>query len=343
MKIMKMIKIQKKVILVISLISFLAVFNVTADEKTGREFNELIKEMNSELSSAKQKVEQIEVQRQQQRKVNPSSLLPERAKALKELENLKNQMDKADNATAKKELEKKMESKVLEVSKLSTDFIESIKNDLKSQDQQLAVVEDSLSDVVLKMNKLKKIVNGNNNDDSTQEAAKLKARQNLHKLAEMVEIFAQKHNNAQQWTHVRRTIMLQNKILKKGSLANDTIQNMLDEQQQVYEQVLAQVSIARRTLQSEKEILGQVALGEIAKSMLRKAAGLLVGNENIAQIGETAFVQSEQRQQQIMNFLEQDQEEGLYTGVSNSVASNSASGKGTYPEGYLEYLENGIN
>lgn len=233
-----------------------------------------------------------------------------------------------------------MENKVLEVSQLSTDFLESMKNDLQSQDRQLEVVEYSLSDIVLKMNKLKKIVNEKNNGTSP-EAARIKARSNLHKLAQMVEIFAAKHKNAQQWSHIRRTIMLQDKILKRGSLATDTIQKMLNDQQQIYEQVLAQVSIARRALQSEKDIIAQVALGEVAKSMLRKAAGLLVGNENIAQIGQSAFIQSEQRQQQIMSFLEQDQEEGIYTGIDMS--TSGVSGAELYPDGYQEYLASGVN
>lgn len=330
----------KNLICITTMVSLISISSVYAEEKTGREFNELVKEMNNELSNAKQKVEMIEENRQAQKKVNPSKVLPERAMALKELENLKEQMDKESSVAQKKILENKVENKVLEISQLSTDFIESMKNDLQSQDQQLEVVEESLSGVVLKMNKLKKLVykgqNGNN-----PEAARLKARKNLHKLAQMVELFASKHKNALQWSHVRRTIMLQDKILKKGSLANDTIQNMLNDQQQIYEQVLAQVSIARRALQSEKEILAQVALGEIAKSMLRKAAGLLVGNESIAQIGETAFVQSELRQQQVMSFLEQDQNEGMYTGIDMN-SSNSPGGQ-TFPDGYNEYLNSGIN
>lgn len=330
----------KNLICITTMVSLISISSVYAEEKTGREFNELVKEMNNELSNAKHKVEMIEENRQAQKKVNPSKVLPERAMALKELENLKEQMDKESSVAQKKILENKVENKVLEISQLSTDFIESMKNDLQSQDQQLEVVEESLSGVVLKMNKLKKLVykgqNGNN-----PEAARLKARKNLHKLAQMVELFASKHKNALQWSHVRRTIMLQDKILKKGSLANDTIQNMLNDQQQIYEQVLAQVSIARRALQSEKEILAQVALGEIAKSMLRKAAGLLVGNESIAQIGETAFVQSELRQQQVMSFLEQDQNEGMYTGIDMN-SSNSPGGH-TFPDGYNEYLNSGIN
>ncbi|HJO94722.1 MAG TPA: hypothetical protein QF753_15090 [Victivallales bacterium] len=330
----------KNLICVTVLFSFISASGVYADEKTGREFNELIKEMNNELSTAKQKVEKIEKQRLAQKKVNPDKVLPERSKALGELEELKGEMDKEKNPTERKVLERQMNDKVIEVSQLSTDFIESMKNDLQSQDQQLEVVESSLSDVVIKMNKLKGIVNGYHNGTNS-EAARLTARKNLHKLAQMVEIFAEKHKNAQQWTHVRRTIMLQDRILRKGSMATDTIQNMLNDQQRIYEQVLAQVSIARRALQSEKEILAQVALGEIAKSMLRKAAGLLVGNESIAQIGESAFVESEQRQQQIMNFLEQDQDEGIYTGINMNTGNNIS---GNYhPDGYEEYLNNGIN
>ena len=115
---------------------------------------------------------------------------------------------------------------------------------------------------------------------------------------------------------------------------------MLDAQKKLYEQVLAQVTIARRGLQGEREILAQVGLGEVAKSMLRKAAGLLMGNQSINQIGEVAFMKSEQRQQQIMNFLEQDQDGGAYTGTTAS--ENTAKTAIDYPSGYKEYLNSTV-
>ena len=74
--------------------------------------------------------------------------------------------------------------------------------------------------------------------------------------------------------------------------------------------------------------------------MLRKAASLLVGNESIAQVGETAFVQSEVRQQHIMSFLEQDQSEGVYTGIDMNVSTGNDSS--SFPDGYQDYINNGI-
>jgi hypothetical protein len=328
-----------KIACVIIVLGLFLSAGLNADEKTGREFNELIKEMNDELSTAKEKVEKIEEQRIAQNNINPAEVIPERAKALKELETYKKEMDREQNPVRKKELEKQVESKVLQVSQLSTDFIETMKNDLQSQDQQLEIIEESISDVIMKMDKLRGMVQTNLNGTSPEEA-KLKARKSLHSLAQMVEVLATKHKNAQQWTHIRRTIMLQDRILQKGSFSTGAIKKMLGAQQNVYEQVLAQVSVARRAILSEKEILTQVALGEVAKSMLRKAASLLVGNESIAQVGETAFVQSEVRQQHIMSFLEQDQSEGVYTGIDMNVSSSNDSS--SFPDGYQNYINNGI-
>ncbi|MCP4177150.1 MAG: hypothetical protein GY756_05225 [bacterium] len=314
--------------------------NLFAEERTGREFNELIKEMNNELNTARQKVETIEEKRLEKKSANPVKVLPERKQALKDLESLKTKMDKSKTPNEKKLIAQKMETKILKISELSTDFIGSMKNDLVSQDQQLEVIEETLSDVILKMDKLRKLVKGNLKGTSP-ELARFKARKSLQNLAQMVEVLADKQKNTQQWSHVRKTIMLQDKILRRGTLATDTIQKMLNNQQNVYEQVLAQVTIARQALQSEKEILAQVALGEIAKSMLRKAAGLLVGNSTITQIGESAFIQSEKRQQQIMNFLEQDQEEGVYTGVALNNGSNISGS--IQPDGYSDYLNETIS
>ena len=335
---MKKEKTNRVACVIVVLMIFLSA-GLYADEKTGREFNELIKEMNDELTTAKEKVEKIEEQRIAQNNINPAKIIPERANALKELEKFKKEMDKEQNPARKKELEKQVENKVLLVSQLSTDFVESMKNDLQSQDQQLEIIEESISDIIMKMDKLRGMVQTNIKGSSPEEA-RLKARKSLHSLAQMVEVLATKHKNAQQWTHVRRTIMLQDRILQKGSFSTKAIQKMLDAQQNVYEQVLAQVSVARRAIMSEKEILTQVALGEVAKSMLRKAASLLVGNESITQVGETAFVQSEERQQHIMSFLEQDQSEGVYTGIDMNVSLGN--GPGSFPDGYQSYINNGI-
>ncbi len=313
--------------------------NLQADEKTGREFSELVKELNNDLSTAKQKVEQIEEQRLSQKKVTPGKLLPERAEALKKLETLSKEFDKAKDPEVKKEVSDQIEKQVKTVTKLSTDFLESMKNDLVSQDKQLEIIEESLSDVIMKMGKLQQIA-AKDASGVSPELAKYRARKSLHNLAQMVELFAEKHRNAQQWNSVRRTIMLQDTILKRSTVATDKIQKLLDTQKKLYEQVLAQVTIARRGIESEKKILAQVGLGEIAKSMLRKAAGLLLGNQSITQLGETAFIKSEQRQQQVLDFLEQDQGNGAYgTGtVGESVETSSSA----ISDDYRNYLAQGV-
>ena len=310
-----------------------------ADEKTGREFNELVKEMNEELSSAKIKVEKIEEQRLASKKAEPDKVLPARAKALKKLDKLSRELDRAKDPEVKKEIAAQVEKQVLKVAELSTDFLESMKNDVVAQDKQLGVIEESLSEVIMKMGKLKKLAAGTGKNGESPELTRYRARKSLRNLAETVEIFAAKHRNAQQWGQVRQTIMLQDEILRRSTLATDKIQKLLDVQQKLYEQVLAQVTIARRGLQTEKEILAQVGLGEIAKSMLRKAAGLLLGNQSITQVGKAAFVKSEIRQQQVLNFLEQDQDAGVYSVASGG---NNATASEGYPTGYKEYLAKNI-
>ena len=328
----------RSITIIVFFITLFAGYSTMADEKTGREFNELINELNNELSTAKEKVEKIEEKRIEQQKNEPGNILPERAKALKELEINTREMDRAKTPEMKKEYAGKVEEQVLKVSELSTDFIETMKNDLTAQSEQLQVIEDSLSHVIMKMDKLKTLAKKNLGGENS-EVVKVRARKSLQNLAKMVELFANKHKNAQQWQHVRKTIMLQDKILRRGTAATDTIQDMLDNQQKIYEQVLAQVSIAGRALESEKEILAQVSLGEVAKTMLRKASGLLLGNNNITQIGEAAFIQSEQRQQSIMDFLEQDRDQGFYTGIDSTVTS---SGSSSIPDGYSDYLNESI-
>ncbi len=312
---------------------------VRADEKTGREFRELVNSVNQNLSTAKDKIKAIELRRESQRKANPVKVLPARAAALRELEKLSKQFDQAKLPEEKEALSNQIENQVLKVTELGTDFLESMKNDLISQDTQLEIVEESLSDVVMKMGKLQNLAQ-KSESGASPELENFQARKSLYNLAQTVELFAGKHRDAQQWEAIRRTIMLQDAILRRSNLATDKIQELLSAQKKLYEQVLAQVVIARRSLQGEKEILAQVGLGEIAKSMLRKAAGLLLGNQSITQLGEVAFLKSEERQQQVLNFLEQDQDSGLYNGLNSGKSSPDT--VGGFPSGYKAYLANGI-
>ena len=309
-----------------------------ADEKTGREIREVLGDLTQELNIAQEKVAKIEEERLIQKNSTAKNLLPKRAKALKDLEKLSDKYHGTNSQTVRKELSKEIESKILKTSELGTDFVESIKNDLVYQDKQLNVIQETLSGVILKMDKLSALTQKNNKGISTQ-AAKLRARKSLHSLAKMVEVFAAKHHNTQQWGAVRQTIMLQDKLLRNNSLAQNKIQLMLENQQKLYEQVLAQVIVARGGLKAERQTLLQITIGDLAKFILRKTANLHLGNQSVLKIGKVAFQDSLDRQRKLESYMSQDQDIGLSMsdGVSNQTASTDA------PVDYQNYLNSTIN
>jgi hypothetical protein len=309
-----------------------------ADERTGREIREVLGDLTQELNVAQEKVAKIEEARINQKNTTEKDLLPKRARALKDLEKLSDKYHGADSPDKRKELSKQIESKILKTSELGTDFVESIKNDLIFQDKQLSVIQETLSGVILKMDKLAKLTKKNNKGVSTK-TAKLRARKSLHNLAKMVEVFATKHHNTQQWGAIRQTIMLQDKLLQNNSLAHNKIQLMLDNQQKLYEQVLAQVIIARGGLKSERQTLLQITIGDLAKFILRKTANLHLGNQSVLKIGKVAFQDSLDRQRKLENYMSQDQDIGLSVNgdISNQTASTDA------PVDYQKYLNNNIN
>ena len=312
--------------------------NVYADEKTGREIREVLGDLTQELNAAQEKVAKIEKERLVQKSTVAKNLLPERAKALKDLEKLSDKYHGEKSPDARKELSKQIESKILKTSELGTDFVESIKNDLVYQDKQLAVIQETLSGVILKMDKLSVLTKKNNKGISTK-TAKLRARKSLHNLAKMVEVFATKRHNTRQWGAIRQTIMLQDKLLRNNSLAQNKIQLMLANQQKLYEQVLAQVIVARGGLRAEKQTLLQITIGDLAKFILRKTANLHLGNQSVLKIGKVAFQDSLDRQRKLENYMSQDQDIGLSpTGdISTQTASSDA------PANYQNYLNSTIN
>ncbi len=333
---------KKSILILTGAFSLMALTGVHAVERTGREFGELIKEMDQELNKAKQAVEVLEDKRAKMNVSRPGKkILEERRTALRQLESETDKLDNAKSRQDKKILEKNVEKRVLEVAKLSADFLEAKKTDLMTQDKQLEVIENALSSVVMKMDKLQRLAKEKMSDgsgDMSAAQAKLKARRNLKKIAGMVEMLAAKNGKGQHWRSVRQTIMLHNQMLKNTSINNSQVLQMLEKQKQVYEQVLAQLSIVREGLQAEKELLAQIALGEIARSLLRKAAGLLLGNQSIEEIGKSAIVKAEVRQQEILAFLQQDKNYsgGNYGDVKDGYSDD-------LPSGYSDFLEEKID
>ena len=315
--------------------AFMLLSGAFADEVTGREFNDLVKDLNKELDNARTKVEKLETAQSNVPDVDMKKIIPARAKSLRELRSLTESFDDTKSTSEKKVLSKKIESKVLEVAGHSADFLEGMKNKMLNQDKQLEVIEDSLSSVVFKMDKLQKLAARKMASGDPGEAEKLKeeAKNSLKRTAKMVEMLAAKTGKQQQWKSVRQTIALQYQLLNKNSVANNKILELLDGQKQVYEMVLAQISIARQSIAGEREVLAQIALGEVAKSLLRKAAGLLLGNYRIENIGVAAVEQSTTRQKDILAFLQQEEYEGEeYGSVSGSDSSDD------YPSGYEALL-----
>jgi hypothetical protein len=177
----------------------------------------------------------------------------------------------------------------------------------------------------------------NNSGISTKDA-KVRARKSLQNLAKMVEVFATKHHDAQQWGAIRQTIMLQDKLLRNNSLAHNKIQLMLENQQKLYEQVLAQVIVARKGLQAEKQTLVQITIGDLAKFILRKTANLHLGDQSVLKIGKVAFQDSLERQRKLESYMSQDQDIGLTMsdGVSSQTAATDVS------RDYQSYLSSTI-
>ena len=78
-------------------------------------------------------------------------------------------------------------------------------------------------------------------------------------------------------------------------------------QKDVYDQSLAQVVLARQNLSMQKDLLQQVVLGTVAKTLLRKTANTLLGDHNIKDVGMKIFLDSEQKSNELVQFLEDEE------------------------------------
>ncbi len=324
----------------LSIFLAMATLGIWADEVTGREFSEIVRDLNKELAEAKVKVREIQAEHQTKYKEAPKAVLPDRKEALSKLKDLTKDLKDTSDPNLKKEKEAKVQDQVLKVAELSADFLEYNKDELKNQDRQLEVMEDALAKVILKLNRLTELA-AKDSMKSKEEIRleKVQARRELQSMARVVEMMA-KHNPSRHWSSVRQTIMLQDAVLKKTMADNSKLHKMLAAQKQVYEQTHAQIVLARQGIAEEKKLLAQIALGEVARSMLRKAAGLLLGNYNIEKVGMTALKQSEDRQKGLLDFLAQDQDADP---AFNIGTDEESIGNEELPEGYSDFLNSEIN
>lgn len=309
-----------------------------ADERTGREFSELVREMNNELATAKVQVKKLEEAHRNRYPTKPKDVLPERKTALESLQKLSAELKEAETPETRKAVEAKVQDQVIKVAELSADYLEYNKDELLNQDKQLEVMEKALANVILNLDKMRALTSRKN--DKTREAfakEKLAARRELQSMAKIVEMFATKAPKSNHWQGVRQTILLQDAVLKKSMAGNSKLYDMLAAQKQVYEQTHAQIVLARQGIGEERGLLSQIALGEVARSMLRKAAGLLLGDFRVENVGMAALSMSENRQKSLLQFITQDQDTDISIGSDDSAVNNGM------PNGYEDFLNKEIN
>ncbi|MBT3380820.1 MAG: hypothetical protein HN742_14320 [Lentisphaerae bacterium] len=311
--------------------------NVRADERTGRQISELVSDLNRGLTEARKKVEKLETERREARDAHAGDVLPERKAALERLAETSKALDEEKDPEEKLALSEELDGRLLEVGTLSADYLEAMKDELLGEDEQMRIIDEALSDAILKMGKLQSLTAEAGGEQSPRQRreAKRRARRELQSVARMVEMLAPKTGSKKRWNSVRRTIAMQNALLKRATLDHAELRTILADQQAVYEQAQAQISLARQGITEERDILQQVALGEVARSLVRKAARLMLGTCRVEDIGATAFLSAERRQQSLFDFLEQ--EEGRDLDGSGAGGADSDE-----PNGYGDFLNEAI-
>ena len=305
---------------------------IHAQEKTGGQFQELIQEMNDEISAARKKIEVLDAERARSQQAIPKDALTKRKKALKDLEQSVEKMNAADNENERKAYSRQVEEKVVRVSEISADYLTGMKIGLNNQDKQMKLMEEVLSGIIYKLDKLHELAEKRGTSSkSDKEIAETKKK--IKSMAHMVEMLSQATPQTQRWKGVRQTLVLQNAMLKRSKINGDKLRQRLKSQKQSYEQALAQISEARMRLETDKQLLAELALGEVAQSSLRQVAGLLLGNMNIGNIGENILAKSEKRQESLLQFLDQG-ENGGGSSLDVSVDIDDE-----HPTGFAELLD----
>ncbi len=115
---------------------------------------------------------------------------------------------------------------------------------------------------------------------------------------------------------------------------------MLKRQKAMYEQAHTQIVLTRQRLAEQRNLLAQVALGEVARSMLRKAANLLLGEFSLDNFGLAALEKTDAMQKSLIQFINQD-DASVFEGMTEDEGTYSDATK-ALPPGYAEFLTSKI-
>ena len=294
-----------------------------ATERTGGQFHELIQEMNDEISQARTKIDKINLARQQNIPKTSTKILKERRQKLKQLDLAVQTMNKAKTEKERRDFSMKVEEQITGLSEVSASYLQRMKAGLISEDKQMALMSDVLSGIIYKLDKLDELAKSKSIRKDKDKVAKEKKQ--IKSMANMVDMLSLNIPNSKRWNGVRKTLVMQNRLLKQSQITGDKLRQRLKTQKEAYQQALAQVAIARQKIIGDKQTLAQIALGEIAQGSLRRAAALLVGSMNIESLGPKMIEKSEARQASLVEFLDQT-ETTTSLDVSESVSDETPSG-----------------
>lgn len=290
------------------LISVALVFSAYSRETSGKDISEILKEMNAQVQVAKEKMAELESSQTKTEIDESAKIIEQRRELFKQLAIENDKYNAEDLPEEERRIQSQnMERIVVKISSLSTEYLEARKNDLIFKDQQLALVEDALAGVVNRMDNL--ISASHQIDEESLEAKDQvdEMKKKLTNMAKSVEVLAKSSPDQKSWNSVKQTLIMQLKILNKQNGKNGKLQNILKTQKDVYDQSLAQVVLARQNLSMQKDLLQQVVLGTVAKTLLRKTANTLLGDHNIKDVGMKIFLDSEQKSNELVQFLEDEE------------------------------------
>ncbi|RMD84312.1 MAG: hypothetical protein D6820_01235, partial [Lentisphaerae bacterium] len=172
-----------------------------AEEVTGRQFAQIVQELNQELAEARKKVKALEAERSNRKVSDSGKILPRRQEELSKLRDYSQRLKDTTDPQKKKEYEKLVQQQITRVAEVSADYIEQTKDDILYRDRQLQIMEEALAGVIVKLERLTQLHREQLEAKKKKSAGQVKveARRQLQNLARVVEQLARKYPKAENW------------------------------------------------------------------------------------------------------------------------------------------------
>lgn len=273
---------------------FLAMRAVGAENPSARKFQEITRDINKDVNTVKSNLDKVKNEHLKNTvtKQQTDDQVKFRKEAVNELVAARNLYKENTN----QENEMRLRGAINEYVKNSNNLYENLKSRILYNEKTVNIVSDGLAKIIMKMKKLETLANTMDKNSPDLKKLQVTIKQQMKSTLDIVGQFAHKGSlSERQHARIKKAIAMQYRHFKKQNVRWRKAYSHIGEERERYEHVLGQLQIVKRELELEKNLLASMIDNDIARSLLLKLSGALIGNGSISDVASNMLAEIDQR------------------------------------------------